>query len=123
MKRQRVIVSATPPGAAAARCDHTSVATVMAPADIQSVMLAWLLALELGRPVARFGVTQMPGQLLMMVGGWGADRVDALRVLIGAQLLAIAPGSGFDNCMLTRPFTQLCRPDPNTQCRPDPNTQ
>lgn len=82
-----------PSSAAAARWYHTGVAAYMAPAGIQSVMLAWLLAIELGQPAARFGVTQMLGQLpallLLMVGGWLADRVDARRVLIGAQLLAI----------------------------------
>jgi MFS family permease len=83
---------ASPPGSAA-RWYHTSVAAFMAPAGIQSVMLAWLLAIELGQPAARFGFTQMLGQLpallLLMVGGWLADRVDARRVLIGAQLVAL----------------------------------
>jgi MFS family permease len=81
------------PGPSAERWYHASVAAFMMPAGIQSVMLAWLLAIELGQPAARFGVTQMLGQLpallLLMVGGWLADRVDARRVLIGAQLAAI----------------------------------
>jgi MFS family permease len=72
---------------------YTSVAAFMAPSGIQSVLLAYLLAIELQQPAERFGFTQMLGQLpallLLMVGGWLADRVDARRVLIGIQALGM----------------------------------
>jgi len=53
---------------------------------IQAVVLAYLLAIELNQSADRFGLTQMLGQLplllLLMFGGWLSDRVDARRVLI-----------------------------------------
>ncbi|MCX7273408.1 MAG: MFS transporter [Burkholderiales bacterium] len=61
----------------------------MVPAGIQSVLLAYLLAIELHQPAARFGLTQMLGQLpvlvLLVFGGWLADRVDPRRLLMGLQ--------------------------------------
>ena len=71
----------------------TSVATSMIPAGIQMVILPYLLAIELHQPAARFGVTQMLGQLpmllLLLFGGWLADRVDPRRILIGVHFGAI----------------------------------
>lgn len=70
-----------------------SVATFMIPAGIQMVLLPYLLAIELNQPAARFGVTQMLGQLpmlmLLLFGGWLADRIDPRRILIGVHLAAI----------------------------------
>lgn len=66
-----------------------SVAAFMIPTGIQSVMLSYLLAIELHQPASRFGITQMLGQLpvlvLLVFGGWLADRVDPRRLLIGLQ--------------------------------------
>lgn len=70
-----------------------SVATFMIPAGIQMVLLPYLLAIELHQPAARYGVTQMFGQLPMLLfllfGGWLADRVDPRKILINVQAAAI----------------------------------
>src|SRR5947209_8671883 len=69
-----------------------SVATFMIPAGIQMVLLPYLLAIELHQPAARYGVTQMFGQLPMLLfllfGGWLADRVDPRKILINVQAAA-----------------------------------
>lgn len=65
----------------------------MIPAGIQMVLLPYLLAIELNQPAARFGMTQMIGQLPILVfllfGGWLADRVDPRRLLMGLHAVAI----------------------------------
>lgn len=70
-----------------------SVATFMIPAGIQMVLLPYLLAIELNQPAERFGITQMIGQLpilvFLLVGGWLADRVDPRRLLMVIQSAAI----------------------------------
>ena len=70
-----------------------SVATFMVPAGIQMVLLPYLLAIELKQPAERFGVTQMIGQLPILVfllfGGWLADRIDPRRLLMVIQSAAI----------------------------------
>jgi MFS family permease len=70
-----------------------SVASFMIPAGIQMVLLPYLLAIELNQPAARFGVTQMLGQLpmllLLLFGGWLADRVDPRKILIRLHVVAI----------------------------------
>lgn len=70
-----------------------SVATFMIPAGIQMVLLPYLLAIELHQPATRLGITQMFGQLPMLVfllfGGWLADKVDPRRLLIGLQAAAV----------------------------------
>ena len=69
------------------------VATFMIPAGIQMVLLPYLLAIELNQPAERFGITQMIGQLPILVfllfGGWLADRVDPRRLLMVIQAAAI----------------------------------
>ena len=66
-----------------------SVAAFMIPSGIQTVLLPYLLAIELRQPADRFGVTLMFGQLpvllLLLVGGWAADRIDPRRLLMGLQ--------------------------------------
>src|SRR5258708_10154763 len=56
----------------------TSVATFMIPAGIQMVLLPDLLAIELHQPAARYGVTQIFGQLpillVLLFGGSLAGR-------------------------------------------------
>ena len=70
-----------------------SVATFMIPAGIQMVLLPYLLAIELKQPAERFGVTQMIGQLpillFLLIGGWLADRIDPRRLLMVIQSAAI----------------------------------
>ena len=70
------------------------VATFMIPAGIQMVLLPYLLAIELNQPAERFGMTQMIGQLPILVfllfGGWLADRIDPRRLLMWIQAAAIA---------------------------------
>ena len=70
-----------------------SVATFMVPAGIQMVLLPYLLTIELNQSAARFGLTQMFGQLPILVfllfGGWLADRVDPRRLLMGLHAVAI----------------------------------
>ena len=71
----------------------SSVATFMIPAGIQMVLLPYLLAIELHQPAARYGVTQMFGQLPMLLfllfGGWLADRIDPRKILISLHAAAI----------------------------------
>ncbi len=69
------------------------IASFMAPAGIQAVLLPHLLAIELQQPAERFGATQMLGQLpllgLLLFGGLAADRIDPRRLLMGLQLAAM----------------------------------
>ena len=66
-----------------------SVATYMVPNGIQMVMLSYLMAIELNQSPGSFGVTQMVGQLplllFLLMGGWVADRVDNRRWLMTLQ--------------------------------------
>jgi MFS family permease len=70
-----------------------SVATFMIPAGIQTVLLPYLLVIELSQPAARFGVFQMIGQLpillFLLFGGLLADRVDPRRLLMGLHAAAM----------------------------------
>ena len=71
----------------------TSIASFMIPAGIQAVLLPHLLAIQLHQDATRFGVTQMLGQLplliLLPIGGWLADRRDSRQLLMGLQAGAI----------------------------------
>lgn len=81
------------PRPSAVRWYYGSIAGFMIPSGIQAVLLSYLLAIELKQPADRFGVMQMLGQLpmllLLLVGGWAADRFDARRTLMTAQLLGL----------------------------------
>jgi MFS family permease len=77
-----------------ARWFLASVAFWMAPHGIQTVVLPYLMAIELRQSAGSFGITQMVSQapmlLFLMLGGWVADRQDARRLLTllqGAALL------------------------------------
>ncbi len=65
----------------------------MLPAGIQTVLLPYLLAIELNQSPARFGLSQMIGQLpilmFLLVGGWLADKVGARRLLMTLHLMAL----------------------------------
>jgi MFS family permease len=71
----------------------TSVATFMIPAGVQMVIVPYLLAIELNQPAARYGLTQMAGQLPMLLfllfGGWLADRIDGRRLLMVLHVASI----------------------------------
>ena len=83
----------TPPAPRGAPWYFGSVAAFMIPSGIQTVLLPYLLAIELRQPPDRFGLTLMFGQLpvllLLLVGGWAADRVDPRRLLMGLQAVGI----------------------------------
>ena len=53
------------------------------------VMLSYLMAIEFKQPADSFGITQMVGQLplllFLLLGGWVADRVDIRRWLMTLQ--------------------------------------
>jgi len=67
----------------------TSVATYTVPNGIQMVMLSYLMAIQLNQSPGSFGITQMIGQLplllFLLMGGWVADRVDNRRWLMTLQ--------------------------------------
>ena len=79
------------------------VATFMIPAGIQMVLLPYLLAIELNQPAERFGMTQMIGQLPILVfllfGGWLADRIDPRRLLMVIQSAAIGMPLALATCL------------------------
>lgn len=81
------------PVPAASRWFLASVATYMAPNGMQMVLLPYLMAIELNQSAGRFGLTQMIGQLPLLLfltmGGWIADRVDTRRLLMGVQAAAV----------------------------------
>jgi MFS family permease len=78
---------------APARWFLASVAAYMVPNGIQMVLLPYLMAIELNQSAGRFGLTQMIGQLplllFLLMGGWVADRVDTRRWLMGVQAAAV----------------------------------
>lgn len=76
-----------------ARWFLASVAFWMAPHGIQTVVLPYLMAIELRQSAGSFGITQMVSQapmlLFLMLGGWVADRHDARRLLTLLQGAAL----------------------------------
>jgi MFS family permease len=70
-----------------------SVVTYMIPNGIQMVMLSYLMAIELNQSPGNFGITQMVGQLplllFLLMGGWVADRVDSRRWLMSLQAIGL----------------------------------
>lgn len=71
-----------------------SIATFMIAAGIQMVLVPYLLAIQMNQSASRFGLTQMVGQLpillFLLVGGWLADRTEPRRVLMALNALALA---------------------------------
>ena len=65
----------------------------MIPNGIQMVMVSYLMAIELNQSPGRFGITQMIGQLplllFLLMGGWVADRVDNRRWLMTLQSIVM----------------------------------
>ncbi|MFN5511749.1 MAG: MFS transporter [Burkholderiales bacterium] len=76
-----------------ARWFLASVAFWMAPHGIQTVLVPYLMAIELRQSAGSFGITQMVSQapmlLFLMLGGYVADRQDARRLLALLQALAL----------------------------------
>lgn len=76
-----------------ARWFLASVAFWMAPHGIQTVLVPYLMAIELRQSAGSFGITQMVSQapmlLFLMLGGYVADRQDARRLLTLLQSLAL----------------------------------
>lgn len=76
-----------------ARWFLASIAFWMAPHGIQTVVVPYLMAIELRQSAGSFGVTQMVSQapmlLFLMLGGYVADRQDARRLLTALQSLAV----------------------------------
>jgi MFS family permease len=76
-----------------ARWFLTSVVTYMIPNGIQMVMLSYLMAIELNQSPGSFGISQMVGQLplllFLLMGGWVADRVDTRRWLMTLQTIGL----------------------------------
>ena len=76
-----------------ARWFLASVAFWMAPHGIQTVLVPYLMAIELRQSAGSFGITQMVSQapmlLFLMLGGYVADRQDARRLLTLLQALAL----------------------------------
>ena len=76
-----------------ARWFLTSVVTYMIPNGIQMVMLSYLMAIELNQSPGSFGISQMVGQLplllFLLMGGWVADRVDSRRWLMTLQTIGL----------------------------------
>jgi MFS family permease len=81
------------PQTASANWFLISVATYMIPNGIQMVMVSYLMAIELNQSPGRFGITQMIGQLplllFLLMGGWVADRVDNRRWLMTLQSIVM----------------------------------
>ena len=63
----------------------TGIATFVIPQGIQTILLPWLIAVELQESADRLGIaqmmTQLPGLFLILAGGLLADRVDARKIL------------------------------------------
>jgi len=82
-----------PPQTSSAVWFLASVATYMVPNGIQMVMVSYLMAIELNQSPGSFGITQMVGQLplllFLLMGGWVADRVDNRRWLMTLQGIAM----------------------------------
>jgi MFS family permease len=83
------MTQSSPSLSASSRWFLTSVVTYMVPNGIQMVMLSYLMAIELNQSAGSFGITQMIGQLplllFLLMGGWVADRVDSRRWLMTLQ--------------------------------------
>ena len=75
-----------------------STAALLVPGGIQMVLYPWLIAVYLGESAERVGIAQMagmlPGLVLTLVGGVVGDRVDQVRLLRNAHLLAAIPALG-----------------------------
>ncbi|MFZ9406175.1 MAG: MFS transporter [Burkholderiaceae bacterium] len=88
-----------------ARWFLASVAFWMAPHGIQTVVLPYLMAIELRQSAGSFGITQMVSQapmlLFLMLGGWVADRQDARRLLTLLQVSALVMPLVLATAMLT----------------------
>jgi len=67
------------------------------PGGIQMILLPWLAVVQLGEGGDRLGILQMsaqlPGLVLILVGGLLADRIDMRSILMRGHILAAIPAS------------------------------
>ena len=72
------------------------IATFVIPMGIQTILFPYLVAVELQQGPERLGIaqmsTQLPGLLLILLGGLLADRVDRRAILIWMHVVASLPG-------------------------------
>lgn len=73
------------------------VASFVIPMGIQTILFPWLIVVELQQGPERLGIaqmsTQIPGLLLILLGGLLADRVDRRSILIWMHVLAGVPSA------------------------------
>lgn len=76
----------------------TGIATYVVPQGVQTILLPWLVAVELQESADRLGIaqmmTQLPGLFLILAGGLLADRLDARRILMSLHAFAALPAAG-----------------------------
>ena len=75
----------------------TGIATYVVPQGIQTILLPWLVAVELKESADRLGIaqmaTQLPGLFLVLAGGLLADRLDARKILTSLHAVAAIPAA------------------------------
>jgi len=75
----------------------SGIVAYVAPIGIQTILLPWLVAVELQESAARLGIvqmmTQLPGLFLILIGGLVADRIDARKILMTLHGLAAVPAA------------------------------
>ena len=87
----------------------SGIVTWVAPLGLQTILYAWLIAVQLQESPERLGVAQMmmqlPGIFLMLVGGLAADRIDPRRILCASHLLASLPAFAVAYLLYTSQLT------------------
>ena len=90
LSRSRSVIAAAQP-----RWYLTGMASFMLVMGMQSVLLPYLVTIELHAPAAQVGIAQSavqwPMLVLLLIGGLIADRVDPRRVLVAVQAFATVP--------------------------------
>ena len=75
----------------------TGIATYVVPQGIQTILMPWLVAVELQESADRLGIaqmmTQLPGLFLILAGGLVADRLDARKILTSLHAVAAIPAA------------------------------
>ena len=75
----------------------TGIATYVVPQGIQTILLPWMVAVQLRESADRLGIaqmmTQLPGLFLILFGGYMADRLDARKILTGLHAVAAIPAA------------------------------
>ena len=75
----------------------TGIATYVVPQGVQTILMPWLVAVELQESADRLGIaqmmTQLPGLFLILAGGLVADRLDARKILTSLHAVAAIPAA------------------------------